>query len=299
MDATHGDLTRTPLAYPLDPVAGPRLVLAGCEHPVRPRHGHGLGRASAATCPECAAALGRVAALPLRSALAALGAAPLADRTPVLAVGSNAASAVVRHKLASRGVSPVVPVVTGVVHGLGVAHSAHVARGGYVPAAPVHRSSARTRVVLQLLDDEQLEVVDATEPNYDRVEVTGSRYPLTIAGGARPQRVQVYASRRGVLDLPGHGAGALLSQPEVLSALEVAGVPHTAGSPERVAARLASSPEVREAVHRALDVLGLVRAAGLHASPAGRLRWGARELVVPPRVRRGGRGRVRAAARHC
>ena len=54
MDATtHGDLTRVPLAYPLAPVDGPRLVLAGCEHPVRPRHRRPLGRVPHAACAEC------------------------------------------------------------------------------------------------------------------------------------------------------------------------------------------------------------------------------------------------------
>ncbi len=297
MDAMHGDLTRAPLAYPLVPVDGPRLVLAGCEHPVRPRHGHPLGRARATSCPACAELPGSAAGLPLRSALAALDVAPLADRTPVLAVGSNAASPVIRHKLVAHGASTVVPVVTGLVRGLGVAHSAHVARGGYVPAAPVHVPSARTRVVLQLLDDDQLAAVDATEPNYDRVEVTASRYPLVLTGGARPRRVHLYASRRGVLDLPGQAPRSLLPQRLVLSALGAAGVPHTSGHPEEVSARLASSPEVRDAVHRALDDLGLVRASGLHAAPANRLRW--QDPARTERPRRGThRPRTCAAARH-
>jgi hypothetical protein len=273
MDSTHGDLTRAPLSYPLDPVGGPRLLLAGCEHPVRPRRSRGLGAARWRTCTECEELVGAAVARPLGPTLDDLGVAPLAHRTPVLAVGSNAASPVLRHKLGGRGVSPVLPVVTGVVHDLAVTHSAHVSRGGYVPAAPVHRRAARTRVVLQLLDDDQLSAVDATEPNYERVEVSARRYPVVLAGGGRPERVHVYSSRRGVLDLPGRGAGPLLPQAAVLAALGRAGVPYTDGDAHEAAARLARSPEVREAVTRALDELGLVRESGLHAGPATELRW--------------------------
>ncbi len=275
MDATaHGDLTRVPLAYPLAPVDGPRLVLAGCEHPVRPRHRGRLGASLTAACEVCGGHHGPSARRPLATVLADLGEAPLADRTPVLAVGSNAAPAVLRHKLGSRGVSTVVPVLTGVVRALDVTHSAHVARGGYVPAAPVHRARSRGRVVLQLLDDDQLAAVDETEPNYERVEVSAARYPVVLGGGVRPRRVHLYASRRGVLALPGRAAGALLSQPEVLRLLDAAGVPHTGGDAHEAAGRLARSPEVRAAVHDALAELGLARDAGLHARPAGDLRWG-------------------------
>jgi hypothetical protein len=269
----HGDLTRTPLAYPLAAATGPRLVLDDCEHPIRPRHSAALGTARTTACPACAGLLGAVEGSRLEAVLAALGEVPLAQRTPVLAVGSNAATAVVRHKLGTRGVSTVVPVVTGVVARMDVGHSAHVSRGGYVPAAPLHRSTARTRVVLQLLDQAQLAAVDETEPNYERVEVSAARYPLVLSGGARPDRVHVYASRHGVLHLSGRGPARLLTQPEVLAALGDAGVPHTEGDPEEVARRLAQSPSVRRAVARALGELGMTRAAGLRHRPAGPLRW--------------------------
>lgn len=286
MDATtHGDLTRVPLAYPLEPVDGPRLVLAGCEHPVRPRHRRPLAAALTPACEVCGELHEVAARRSLSAVLADLGEAPLADRTPVLAVGSNAAPAVLRHKLGSRGVSTVVPVLTGVVRALDVTHSAHVARGGYVPAAPVHRSRSRSRAVLQLLDDHQLAAVDETEPNYERVEVSAARYPVVLGGGVRPRRVHVYASRRGVLDLPGRPAGPLLPQPEVLRLLDAAGVPHTGGDPHEAAGRLARSPGVRAAVHEALAELGLAREAGLHSRPAGDLRWG--EAVGAPVTRLG------------
>jgi hypothetical protein len=279
MDASHGDLTQVPLAYPLSPVDGPRLLLAGCEHLVRPRARRPLGASRTPHGPDCTGEHAHLANRPLGAALEELGEAPLAERTPVLAVGSNASPAVLAHKLGRHGVSTVVPVVTGVVRTLDVTHSAHVSRGGYVPAAPVHRTGARTRVVLQLLDEQQLSAIDATEPNYDRVEVTATRYPVVLAGGLRPRRVHVYASQRGVLTLGGPGSTALLAQPDVLAALDAAGVPHTGGDPHEAAGRLASSPEVREAVGTAMRRLGLVRHHGLHTAPAGRLRWA--DAVAP------------------
>jgi hypothetical protein len=201
----------------------------------------------------------------------------------VLAVGSNAASAVIRYKLGRRGASAVVPLVTGVVRGLDVGHSAHVSRGGYVPATPVHRSGARTRVVLQLLDDEQLEVVDATEGNYERVELTATRYPVVLAGGGRPRRVHVYTSLRGVLGRPGERPVPMLPQPDVLAVLRAAGVPHTTGEPHEVASRFGSSPAVRDAANDALERLGLVHDSGLHTRPAGDLRWA--DALAPARPR--------------
>ena len=295
MDGMHGDLTRVPLAYPLAPVEGPRLVLAGCEHPVRLRRSRPVAASPTPSCAHCGADLSGPVRRPLGAVLAALEATPLADRTPVLAVGSNAAAAVMRHKLGSRGVSTVVPVLTGVVRALDVSHSAHVSRGGYVPAAPVHRSAARTPVVLQLLDDDQLAAVDETEPTYERVEVSAARYPILLPGGVRPRRVHVYSSRFGVIRLPGRGPTPLLPQTEVLAALQAAGVPHTSGGPEEVSARLAGSPDVRRAVGRALRELGLVRDPGLFSRPAGELRWG--DALSPPAARGSGVRGARLPAR--
>ena len=183
MDDT-GDLTRTPWPTPAARSAGPRLVVGDRAHTVRPRRARGLAGAPEAASAATSRGGG---ADSLDRTLRRLGAAPLAERTPLLAVGSNAAASVVRHKLARRGVGIVVPLLTGVVRHLAVGHTAYVSRGGYVPAAPVHRSRARTPVVLQLLDDDQLAAIDATEPGYDRVELSSTRYPLLALGRLAPR----------------------------------------------------------------------------------------------------------------
>ncbi|HMM96754.1 hypothetical protein [Phycicoccus sp.] len=264
-DPSPGDLAHRPLDYPLAPVGGPRLLVDDRAHVLRPRR------------PRTLDAL-----------LRAHGAAPLARRTPVLAIGSNAAGEVLAHKLSRSGVSAVVPLLTGVVRNLAVGHTAYVARGGYVPAAPVHRTGARTRVVLQLLDDDQLAAVDATEPGYDRVELAARHYPLVVAGGFRPTGFHVYAARDGALVLPGR-APRLLRQSEVLASLRAAGVPHTDHEdPADVAAGLTSSAERRDAVRAHLARHGLARPHRLRARPATRLRWteALRPAAGPARWRR-------------
>ncbi|WP_299441538.1 hypothetical protein [uncultured Phycicoccus sp.] len=267
-----GDLTRTPLAYPGVPVPGPRLVVGDCAHTVRPRPSRSLGSARSDGCARCDLPPG-AGPDSLDRLLGRLGATPLAERTPVLAVGSNAVASVVRHKLTRRGIGVVVPLLTGVVRHLAVGHTAYVSRGGYVPAAPVHRSRARTPVVLQLLDDHQLAAIDATEPHYDRVELTGTRYPLVLAGGLRPARYHVYEASGGVLSLPVHGR-RLLPQPEVLGALRDEGLPHTDHEdPSAIAERLAGSAAHRDDVREGLAARGLTRGSGLTSTPAGRLRW--------------------------
>ena len=94
-----------------------------------------------------------------------------------------------------------------------------------------------------------------------------------MAGGFRPTRFHVYAAHAGVLDLPGHGR-RLLTQAEVLGALQEAGLPHTGtGAPAAVASRLAGSAGRRGEVRDALARRGMVRGSGLACRPAGVLRW--------------------------
>ncbi|MBM6400509.1 hypothetical protein [Phycicoccus sonneratiae] len=259
-DPVPGDLTLRPLDYPLAPVPGPRLLVDGQAHTLRPHRRTALARL-----------------------LAEHGAAPLSERTPVLAVGSNAAAEVLAHKLGRHGAPGVVPLLTGVVGHLGVAHTAYVSRGGYLPATPVHRTGRRTAVVLQLLDDAQLAAVDATEPGYERVELEARHYPLLVAGGFRPRRFHVYAARDGVLHLPGTGRG-LHSQVEVLARLRRLGVPHTDHEDPAGVAEALTSPEARAAVRRHLAEAGHARPLGLRARPAGPLRWP--EAVSAPRAAR-------------
>lgn len=143
------------------------------------------------------------------------GAEDLSERFPVVAVGSNAAPAVLARKLGThlhRGL----PVVRAVVHGLGIGHSAHASAGGYVAAAPfVAAGGLASDVVVTWLDEAQLQLVDRTEPNYRRVLLpagtTCRTEDGTVLAGA-----QVYDSRHGLLADAGRPL-ALAPQQQVVS----------------------------------------------------------------------------------
>jgi hypothetical protein len=147
--------------------------------------------------------------------LAELGVAPLRRRTPVIAVGSNASPAQLRAKLGPARL--VVPLTRTRTHGIAVGVSAHVSRPGYVPATPVPAPGEFATLFALWLDEEQLAVMDATEPNYDRVPL---RVPVAdAADGAGIDGCQVYVSKHGHL-LSADGMGRrLLPQRQLISSL--------------------------------------------------------------------------------
>jgi hypothetical protein len=115
------------------------------------------------------------------------GGADVRGRTPVAAVGSNAAPAVLARKLAALG-SGWVSMEPRALQGVQVGHSAHVSVQGYVPASPYVGEGA-AQAVVGWFDDEQLALLDATEPNYVRLRLDAD--------------VDVYASRWGVVAIDG------------------------------------------------------------------------------------------------
>ena len=139
-------------------------------------------------------------------AIRVAGGAPLNERTSVLAIGSNAAAATLRRKMSRRRASRVVPLLPAVVVGIGAAHSAHVSLGGYIAAAPYAARSAATHAALGLFDSDQLCALDDSEPNYQRISISPSRYPVCVVGYPLPPPVsyQLYRSVWGVLAHRGH-----------------------------------------------------------------------------------------------
>jgi hypothetical protein len=146
---------------------------------------------------------GRVSHQPLDRVLRRDGLAPLEARALVVAVGSNASHRVVHSKLTVARASTVVPFMTCRVWGMGVAYSAHVSRPGYVPVSPVDDPGGVTDLVAAFLDEQQLVAMDATEGNYHRLLVRGTRYPLLLDSGERPDAYYVYSSKPGVLRIGG------------------------------------------------------------------------------------------------
>jgi hypothetical protein len=118
---------------------------------------------------------------------------------PLLAYGANASPEALARKL------PGVPVAAlpGVLHGWTIVHSAHVSPYGQVPATllrdPDGRSDAAVHVLL--VDPADRGLLDATEPNYDLVTLTGLDLEVEVLG---PLAVaDAYLSKHGALEIDG------------------------------------------------------------------------------------------------
>lgn len=185
-----------PLDYPFAPAAASGVLLD--DHvallTLHPGSSPGQGLAQ----------LGDGTAPPLDDLLAAQGLAPCAERTLVVAVGSNAAPSVLLRKFHGAGASTVVPLLRCAVTGIGLGYSAHVSRQGFVAAAPFADPGLRQTLTGSLLDAGQLAALDRTEPNYRRLLLSARDCPLVIEGsGERPAHWSVYESIHGVLCIDG------------------------------------------------------------------------------------------------
>jgi hypothetical protein len=184
---------------------------------------------------------------PLDDALRDRESAVLADRRPVLAVGSNGSPAQVRRKLSGRA-RVLVPMTYVTAGGLVSGVSAHVSRPGYVPAAPVLAPGATGRFVVLWLDEEQLTVVDATEPNYHRIPLPGA---VSLEDGPAGE-CGLYAGRHGCLadrrGRPFHLTGQAGLLAGLLADLPELGRLTGADGPEEFVARVCEDAGLREAV---------------------------------------------------
>ncbi|WP_262701590.1 MULTISPECIES: hypothetical protein [Streptomyces] len=188
-----------PLTYPGRPITHPTLLTTGELWDLTPTPGPHLGTWTVNPRPDDDQAPEE----PLDAVLRQLGHPPTPHRHPVIAVGSNASPAQLHHKLSRPGHPATVPMVPVDVHGIAVGCSAHIGRYGYVASAPYTAPGARTPLVISWLDAEQLAAVDATEyPNYRRVLLPGSRYPMVMPSGERLGGAYLYVGERGVLMSP-------------------------------------------------------------------------------------------------
>lgn len=156
------------------------------------------------------------------------------DRVPVVAVGSNACPAQLRHKMAEFEVSSPIPMVKAMVTGIGVGVSAHVSLTGYVSASPFQAPGTVSELFITWLDAAQLAVVDASEgvttPTgaYDRARLSSEDYRIELESGELLPGAYVYVNRRGVLH---DGSGTPRGHP---------------GERPLLTALLAESPRLRE-----------------------------------------------------
>ncbi|PSM38008.1 hypothetical protein C6Y14_39230 [Streptomyces dioscori] len=134
-------------------------------------------------------------------------------RVPVLAIGSNASPAQLRHKLRQYELSSPIPLVKARVTGLEIGVSAHVSALGYVSASPFRAPGHIRELFLTWLDPAQLAVIDASEgvtrPSgaYARVLLPSAGFrveqepePDDPGGPGDPlDGVHLYVNRHGVL----------------------------------------------------------------------------------------------------
>lgn len=152
-----------------------------------------------------------------------VGAAVSDLRTPVLAVGSNASPAQLLNKFAgARNVA--IPVVKAHVFGLRLAFSAHINPAGYIPAGVrvAEKPDRPLHTWVTFLDDEQLQLMDSTEPSYLRVSLVhpSGGSILELESGESLEACDVYRTRRSVLDLEASGAAGLISQADLRQLIE-------------------------------------------------------------------------------
>ncbi|MEU4984850.1 hypothetical protein [Streptomyces sp. NPDC021969] len=126
-------------------------------------------------------------------------------RVPVLAIGSNASPAQLRHKMAEFGIDSPIPMVRSRVTGLDIGVSAHVSRMGYVSASPVSAPGTVRELFVLWLDAEQLAVIDASEGvpmaggNFDRVRLPSPDVRVEQGDGSVLGGAYAYVNRHGVL----------------------------------------------------------------------------------------------------
>jgi hypothetical protein len=166
--------------------------------------------------------------LPLNYVLLTHNAAAVDGRRPIAAFGSNADPAVLHSKFQDAAVNSIVPMRVGKLANARLATSAHVSGPGYLPAAAEHAPGMSLRVVVAWLDGPQLEALDSTEPNYNRVILDPEQHPIVLDDNSEElPGAALYDTRWGVL--PGDPTVSQLaqwrallgSQPAVADLLEV------------------------------------------------------------------------------
>jgi hypothetical protein len=122
----------------------------------------------------------------------------LRGREPLLAYGSNAAPAVLAHKLAALPRLPL-PVLRAELVGFDVVYSAHISPYGAVPSTLQRSPGTTAPVFVAYPTAEQRQLLTATEPNYELRLLDDLMLRTELAGPLA--EVQAYVSRHGCLAL--------------------------------------------------------------------------------------------------
>lgn len=189
----HKDLL--PLNYPWADELKSVLVTADREYP--------LGMSGELDVSNTYITFDDGASFGLDEYLEQLGLPTMAERIPLVAVGSNSSPLALKSKVKRYGrvnTSQVIPVLTAKMTNLGLGYSAHLVSGGYVPAAPFRAPGEVASVTVSFLTRDQLRAIDATEPTYDRKALSSDTYPLRLENGTVLDVSYLYVSMFGVLE---------------------------------------------------------------------------------------------------
>jgi hypothetical protein len=215
-----------PESYPGENPGRSYFLLGACVLPLRPIPKRRLGqwrisdartleygaRGTEDLGPDC----------PLNYALLRANAAPIEERVPVLAVGSNSSPPQLVDKFSN--VRPAIPVVRAWLRGLDTAFSAHVSRPGYVPAAvrTAGEAGQETPTFVTFLDADELSVMDRSEPNYERVTLhhPDGSWIIRLESGEELRACAAYRTKHGVLDFVARSDEGLLPQSVVRAHVE-------------------------------------------------------------------------------
>jgi hypothetical protein len=153
---------------------------------------------------------------PLDALLQRHRAAPIVERTAVLAIGSNAAPAQLHRKLAA-GSSRTVPVIRATLTGVAIGFSRHITAYGSIPMTPAARDGAVTDVFVTYLDADQLGTITASEgANYELAQFVGTAgTTLTLELGPVVPGFAAFVTTRGVLRIDGQPVDAPVTQVEL------------------------------------------------------------------------------------
>lgn len=181
-----------------------------------------------------------------------LGETHTSGRTPLLAYGSNAAPEVLARKLGPSAGQDTVLAVRATLADFDVVYSAHISRYGSIPAALQRSPGTEVAVFVVYLSEEQLRLISATEPNYDRALLTD--LSCTLESGEVLTQAAAYLTRHGCLLVDGSEVALAgveargrklptMSQPQVLEHLRATLAPEQ--SLDLFIAALVADPKLR------------------------------------------------------
>lgn len=123
---------------------------------------------------------------------------------PVLAVGSNASPAQLRHKFLAEPGMLRLPMSRARVRGLFVGFTPWRAFYGAYPATPVLDPAAETELMVQWIEPAQLARIDQTETGYTRTRLTPADGVTVTVDGRTLDLVWAYVADSGPLTVDGH-----------------------------------------------------------------------------------------------